>query len=254
MTAKTTAYKAMNNDMTCRGFQYEIGKTYTIPENDVSMCRSGFHSCENPFDVLNYYDRNSRFFEVILGGKIKKENDKTVSSEIYIQSEISFSKMFDYFFSKIKEICSNSTDANTSGDESHANTSGDESHANTSGDGSHANTSGYGSHANTSGYGSHANTSGYRSHANTSGDESHANTSGKNSIASAIGIKSKVKADSKNSWINLINWAWNKETCEWEIKEGFTKKPGQKIKDTVIKVGYWYWFENDTIMEQKTNY
>jgi hypothetical protein len=233
MTAKTTAYKAMNNDMTCRGFQYEIGKTYTIPENDVRMCRSGFHSCENPFDVLNYYDRNSRFFEVILGGRIKKENDKTVSSEIYIQSEISFSKMFDYFFSKIKEICSNSTDANTSGDRSHANTSGDESHANTSGDESHA------------------NTSGNRSHANTSGHRSHANTSGKNSIASAIGITSKVKADSKNSWINLINWVWNGEKHEWEIKEGFTKKPGQKIKGTIIKVGYWYWFENDTLMEQK---
>ena len=47
--AKTTepiksilAYKVFNSDWTCRGFQYEVGKTYSIKGEPV-MCKSGFH-------------------------------------------------------------------------------------------------------------------------------------------------------------------------------------------------------------------
>ena len=35
-------YKAMNADMTCRGFKYEVGETYRISGNP-ELCRSGFH-------------------------------------------------------------------------------------------------------------------------------------------------------------------------------------------------------------------
>lgn len=37
---KMKAYKGFNKDMTCRGFQYEIGKTYETDEAD--LCNSGF--------------------------------------------------------------------------------------------------------------------------------------------------------------------------------------------------------------------
>lgn len=38
--------------MTCRGFQYEIGKEY---ETDTAKaCECGFHACEYPLDVFNY--------------------------------------------------------------------------------------------------------------------------------------------------------------------------------------------------------
>ena len=39
------AYKAFNTDLTCRGFQYEIGKTYTMDEKPVPYV-SGFYACE----------------------------------------------------------------------------------------------------------------------------------------------------------------------------------------------------------------
>ena len=47
-------YKGFNRDLKCRGFQYEIGKTYKINEEPI-LCRRGFHFCEQLSDVATYY-------------------------------------------------------------------------------------------------------------------------------------------------------------------------------------------------------
>lgn len=46
-------YKGMDLNMKCRGFQYEIGKEYETESAEV--CEAGFHACEYPLDVFNYY-------------------------------------------------------------------------------------------------------------------------------------------------------------------------------------------------------
>ena len=57
------AYKGFNKDMTCRGFQYEIGKAYETDAAD--LCSIGFHACENPLDCFGYYaPAASRYCEV----------------------------------------------------------------------------------------------------------------------------------------------------------------------------------------------
>lgn len=38
------AYKAFDKNLTCRDFQYEIGKTYEM-EDEPIICEKGFHAC-----------------------------------------------------------------------------------------------------------------------------------------------------------------------------------------------------------------
>ena len=41
------------------------------------MCKKGFHCCENPIDVFNYYnDVKGKYAEVNILGKNQKENEK----------------------------------------------------------------------------------------------------------------------------------------------------------------------------------
>jgi hypothetical protein len=55
-------YKGFNADWTCRGFQYKVGQTYTMPKENVQMCRQGFHYCTNINDVGLYYNNvNSKY-------------------------------------------------------------------------------------------------------------------------------------------------------------------------------------------------
>ena len=70
------AYKGFKKDMTCRGFKYEVGKTYE--EDKAELCETGFHACEAPIDCFGYYDpAHSVFHEVELDATDEKRSDDT---------------------------------------------------------------------------------------------------------------------------------------------------------------------------------
>ena len=53
-------YKGFHKDLSCKDFQYEIGKEYETERAEI--CEEGFHACEFPLDVLQYYNpADSRF-------------------------------------------------------------------------------------------------------------------------------------------------------------------------------------------------
>ena len=88
------AYKGFDSNLSCRGFQYEVGKTFTH-EGPVVQCESGFHVCQNPLDVLDFYPlisddgANNRFARVEIGGKIDRSDDKKwASAEITVVAEL----------------------------------------------------------------------------------------------------------------------------------------------------------------------
>ena len=85
------AYKGMKFDMTCKGFHYEIGKSYKTYKAE--LCNCGFHACINPIDVLDYYPKyySSRYFKVKLSGEFAKcgmWDTNIAATEITILEEI----------------------------------------------------------------------------------------------------------------------------------------------------------------------
>ena len=85
------AYKGFNKDLKCKGFQYEVGKSYE-QEGEIKCCNNGFHACEFPLDVFRYYapGGNSRYCKVTQSGATDKEegDSKVASSKIHIETEI----------------------------------------------------------------------------------------------------------------------------------------------------------------------
>ena len=85
------AFKGFDKDLKCRGYQFEIGKTYTH-DGDVAICESGFHACTDPIDVWGYYGPgNSRFAVVEMSGAFARHVDdsKLASASITIKAELS---------------------------------------------------------------------------------------------------------------------------------------------------------------------
>ena len=89
------AYKGFNKDLTCIGYQYEIGKTYEC--EDAKVCDYGFHACLRPVDVLAYYaPARSRYCEVEVdedGLSLSAGDSKVATRRITIVREISLREL-----------------------------------------------------------------------------------------------------------------------------------------------------------------
>ncbi|ORJ43788.1 DUF7666 domain-containing protein [Haemophilus influenzae] len=196
------AYKGFKQDWTCRGYQYEVGKTYEHKGN-VKACESGFHACEYPLDVLSYYSPAvSKFAVVKMSGETSKDSDDTkiASAKITIETEINLPEMIkkavewikgkvDWDAAKVSNTGDQSAATNT-GDQSVATNTGDQSVATNTGDQSVATNTGYWSAATNTGYRSVATNTGYRSVATNTGDQSAATNTGYWSAATNTGDRS----------------------------------------------------------------
>ena len=86
-------YKATDKDGCCKGFKFEVGKTYTkgTPKEELECCTDKvFHFCRELFAIekeSNYKLSESRLFEVIAGDFVR-DGDKYGTNSLTILREI----------------------------------------------------------------------------------------------------------------------------------------------------------------------
>lgn len=86
-------YKAFDKNLCCRGFQFEVGKTYEtgVPADEMKLCTDTvFHYCRELFEienVSNYKLSESRICEVIAGDFIQRDG-KYGTNKLTILREI----------------------------------------------------------------------------------------------------------------------------------------------------------------------
>ena len=83
-------YKAFNKDLTCRGFQYEVGQTYSMEESPIP-CERGFHFCKSIAETYNFYQTEdaTRICKVEALGEVATDDEKKYcTNKIKILEEI----------------------------------------------------------------------------------------------------------------------------------------------------------------------
>ena len=202
------AYKGFDKDLRCKGFQYEIGKTYEEPEAE--LCKCGFHACKYPLDVFRYYAPSSSRYCVVELEDVSESTDanetKCCAKKITILREITVNDMIQASVSYLKKHYNFNT-TNT-GDRSAATNTGDQSAATNTGYRSAATNTGDQSAATNTGSRSVASNTGFQSAATNTGDWGTAEVSCKESVAIVTGRQSKA-AGAIGCWLVLTERVTN---------------------------------------------
>ena len=232
-------YKGFGPDLKCMNFQYEVGKEYDTDK--AVSCQTGFHFCENPFDVFNYYapcDEKgmSRFCEVEGSGDFDKSDiDKVACTHIKINAEIGLNGLIKagikFILDKVnwedsKESNTGNWSAATNtgarsaatntGARSAATNTGDRSAATNTGARSAATNTGNWSAATNTGRVSAATNTGNWSAATNTGDRSAATNTGDRSAATNTGNWSAATNTGRGSAAtNTGNWSAATNTGNW---------------------------------------
>ena len=219
----TIAYKAFNAAFTCRGFQYEVGKTYTH-DGKVRMCRAGFHACENPLDVLTYYNLcDSRFAVVELSGAIlthDEEDSKLCAPTLHVRAELKFPDFVKAAVQWVIEACKSkdgeSSERVTASSGAYARlaSAGNGPKLASSGNGPKLASSGYGAKLASSGDGAQLASSGNGAQLASSGDwaqlassgaYARLASSGENGVICSSGPRTRAKGKA-GAWIALAEF------------------------------------------------
>ena len=264
------SYKGFDKDLKCKGFQYEVGKEYEI-EGKTKCCERGFHACESPMEVWDYYDMlDSRYAEVEQCGEIDKEESttKVCSSRIKIKAELKLSDIINIGVEWLKKTTSPSsvkvsTDMNDNGgDSAKIGSSGDYAQIGSSGDSAKIGSSGYsakigssGDYAKigssgdsakigssgdsakigSSGYSAQIGSSGDYAQIGSSGYSAQIESTGEYSVIMCAGQSSSAKAKA-GSWITLSEWMYN----EIEKKNIPICVKTEYVDGSRIKADTWY--------------
>ena len=208
--------KAFDKGLKCKGFQFKENETFTH-EGELKICNSGFHFCENPLDVLDYYDLcDSEFAEVeSVGDAVRHDDDsKVATNKLKIGFKIDLKRFIKLSFEYVWGKSGKSDDQVqvASGDSSQLAASGDSSKL---------------------------AASGYYSKLAASGDYSKLDISGKDSVGVNIGWYGKIKGI-VGTWITLAEYDDNGKCIH--VKSA-------KIDGKKLKADTWYILKNKKFTE-----
>ena len=127
-------YKAFKKGLICDptgNKPFQFAENTVFEERKAEVCKSGFHFCAEPMDVLNYYPPESEFAEVEALDDVKTDDSvKYVTKKIRIGAKISLkdliSAQVDIDFAKAKE---DGNEHYAQGDYGHAAAQGYKGHA-----------------------------------------------------------------------------------------------------------------------------
>ena len=230
-----TTFKGFNKDLSCRGFRYEIGKTFAM-SGPIAACDRGFHACENPFDVWTYYGLGTynRFAIVEQSGELSRHDSdsKVASAKITVTAELTLPQYIDraiaWVIEKTKSAVAGGAEATTdkgqdgaqigssgygarigssgygarigsSGNGAQIGSSGYGARIGSSGNGARIGSSGYGAQIGSSGYGARIGSSGYGARIGSSGNGAQIGSSGYGARIDAIGENAVIASAGNQS-------------------------------------------------------
>ena len=248
-----TSFKGFDKNLQCRGFQYEIGKTYHH-EGAVKACGSGFHACEYPLDVFGYYaPGESRFATVEQSGDLSREDDgdsKVSSRSITVKAEIDIPFLvkasIEYTTSKCEPV-DNKSPAFSDKDRGQAVATGDQSASSATGNWSAS---------SATGDQSASSATGYKSASSATGDKSASSATGNWSASTTTGHYSESQIIEKEDCFGVaVGVGYQNKACAPEgsaIVLAFRGGDGEiihirasKVGDNGVKANTWYQLSDD---------
>ena len=235
-------YKGFNPGLICKDKQYQENTIFEEPE--AKICEKGMHFCENPFDVLDYYDlirsdgTPNEFTEVEALDEPKTDDKKKFCSrKLKIGVKLGLSGFIkacvDFVLEKtIAEMPSenvdsgnyarigssgnsaqigssgNSAQIGSSGNSAQIGSSGYYAQIGSSGDSAQIGSSGDSARIGSSGYSARIGSSGDSAQIGSSGDSARINCTGSDSVICCAGHGSVVKVPI-GCWITLAEWKYD---------------------------------------------
>ena len=240
------AYKGFDKDLKCRDFQYEIGKTYEEPTAE--LCEKGFHACEYPLDVFEYYapGNMSRYCEVDLddvSDKKSNKDSKRCGKKIAVKAEIGIAGLVKAAVKYTMEKAIPENSKHATGSQGAASATGWHGAASATGWRGAASATGWRGAASATGWHGAASATGDQGAASATGSQGAASATGTESVAAALGIDSKAKG-ALGCWIVIAEWE-SDEKFNWHRKDvQCFKVDGENIKSDT-----WYKLKNGELVE-----
>ena len=289
MNKPIKSYKAFDENMRCRGFQYEVGKEYDM-NGDIKCCKRGFHACESPMEIWNYYDMlTSRFAEVEQSGKISAEGrtTKICSSHIKIKAELKLADIINIGVEWLKDLTSpskikddstalnddgfdkkqigssgNSSKIGSSGNSAQIGSSGNYAKIGSSGDSAKIGSSGNSAKIGSSGNSAQIGSSGNYAQIGSSGNSAQIGSSGNSAQIGSSGNYAKIDSTGEDSVImcaglrsvakaKIDSWI---TLAEW--KQDYLKRrwvpvcvKTERVDGIKIKPDTWYKLQDGEFVE-----